>query len=289
MKVGTICVYGRANAGKSSIINRCLGFKLLPVSSKPQTTRDDVQAVYNDADSQMVFVDTPGIFKPHGKLGSILLRNAESAKLGVEVILYVVDASETPNFDLAQNLAKQDIPVVIAFNKIDLVKIDLAKERLARYQEVLPKAMIIEVSAKDNYNIDLLIRQLKGYLPEGKPVYPEGMVSDHPMSFITSEIIREKCMRLLSEEVPHSIYVDIKNIDEDEKTMSVMADIIVDKESEKSIVIGHNGAMISQISQFSEEGIRAYFGKKTQCDLRVKVIPDWRNDDKYLKKFGYEE
>jgi GTP-binding protein Era len=288
-KIGYVCVYGRANAGKSSLINRILGFKLLPVSSKPQTTRDNVQAVYNDPDAQIVFVDTPGVFRPHGKLGSILLKDAENAKVGVDLILYVVDASEVPNMELAMKLSKQDIPVILVFNKIDLVRADIAEERLKRYAEVLPVAKTFSVSCKDNFNIDKLVEDIKGRLPVGECPYPEDMVSDHPSQFIIREIIREKCMRLLSAEVPHSIYVDLKNIEEDEKGMEVYADIIVEKESEKGIVIGHNGAMISKISKFSEEGIQGYFGKACSCDLRVKVVADWRNSDKYLRKFGYEE
>lgn len=288
-KVGYVCVYGRANAGKSTLINKCLGFKLLPVSSKPQTTRDNVQAIYNDENSQIILVDTPGVFKPHGKLGSILLRDSESAKEGVDLIVYVIDASEPPNFELAEKLKNQDIPVLVAFNKIDLVRIDMAKDRLSRYKAVLPDAEFIEMSCKDNFNIDVLLSRIKEYLPEGDIVYPLDMVSDHPMEFIISEIIREKCMRLLTKEVPHSIYVDIKAVEEDEEVMDVHANIIVDKDSEKAIVIGKNGSMISKISQYSEKAIESYFGCKVYCDLLVKVIPDWRNDDKYLKKFGYKE
>ncbi len=288
-KVGYVCVYGRANAGKSTIINKCLGFKLLAVSSKPQTTRDNIQAIYNDEDSQIVFVDTPGVFKPHAKLGSILLRDAENAKEGVDVILYVIDASEAPNFELAQKLSKQDIPVIVAFNKIDLCRIDIAKERLARYQEVLPKAQFIETSAKDGFNIDTILNCLKDKLPEGETYYPLDMVSDHPMEFIIAEIIREKCMRTLDKEVPHSIYVDVKSVEEEDDGIEVRANIIVDKDSEKGIVIGQNGKMISTISKFSETAISAYFGKPCYCDLVVKCIPGWRNSDKYLKKFGYED
>ncbi|MFA6861565.1 MAG: GTPase Era [Bacilli bacterium] len=288
-KVGYVCVYGRANAGKSTIINKCLGFKLLPVSSKPQTTRDNVHAIYNDEDSQIIFVDTPGVFKPHGKLGSILLRDAESAKEGVDVILYVIDAFEAPNFELATKLKDSTIPVVVAFNKIDLIKADIGKERLARYQELLPKAKFIEVSALTGYNIPELLALLKTYLKEGNEEFPNGEVSDRPKEYIISEIIREKCMRLLSEEVPHSIYVDMKEIQEEGDGMEVYADIIVEKDSEKAIVIGKQGKMISAISKYSEDSISAYFGKKVCVNLLVKTVPDWRNSDRYLKKFGYEE
>ncbi len=290
-KVGFVCVHGRANAGKSTIINKCLGFKLLPVSSKPQTTRDNVHAIYNDDDSQIVFVDSPGVFKPHGKLGSILLSDAENAKEGVDVILYVIDAAEPPDFSIALKLSQQDIPVVIAYNKIDLVRINIGEERLKRYREILPDAEVVKMSAIQGFGIDDLLKVLKKYLPEGELEYPEDQVLDRPMEYVITEMIREKCMRLLEDEVPHSIYIDLKQLDmdDDEERMEVYADIIVEKESEKAIVIGKNGRMISQISKYSEQAISSYFGYETYCDLRVKVIPDWRNSDKYLKKFGYEE
>ena len=288
-KVGYVCVYGRANAGKSTIINKCLGFKLLPVSSKPQTTRNNVQAIYNDDDSQIIFVDTPGVFKPHGKLGSILLRDAENAKEGVDLILYVIDASEVPNFELANKLANSKIPVIIAFNKIDLVSLEIAQDRLRRYKEILKDCKVVELSAKDNFNIDSLINLMKSYLVEGEEQYPDSMVSDHPMEFMIAETIREKCMRLLDKELPHSIYVDIKDVEEDEEEMNVYANIIVDKNSEKAIVIGKGGKKISEISRYSEQSLASYFGVKVRVDLLVKVIPDWRNSDKYLRKFGFEK
>lgn len=286
-KVGFCCVYGRANAGKSTIINKALGFKLLPVSSKPQTTRDNVKAIYNDEDSQIVFVDTPGVFKPHGKLGSILLRDAENAKEGVDVIVYVVDASEVPSFELCEKLKGLDIPVILAYNKIDLVGAELGEERLKRYLENLPSADVVRLSAKEGFGIDELLAKIKEKLPEGEPYFPEDMASDRPQEYIVSEIIREKCMRLLKAEVPHSIYVDMKGLDESEEGIEVYADLIVEKESEKAIVIGKRGKMIADISRYSEQSISSYFGKPAYCHLLVKVIPDWRNDDRYLKKFGY--
>lgn len=289
MKTGFVCVYGRANVGKSTLINKCLGFKLLPVADKPQTTRDNVHAIYNDEDSQIVFTDTPGVFRPHGKLGSILLRDAESAKEGVDLIVYVIDASEVPDFTLAQKLAKEAIPVLIAYNKIDLVSADIGEERLARYLAFLPDAKVLRMSAEKGYGVKELLVEIKERLPEGEPFFPTDIVSDRPKEYIISEIIREKCMRLLSAEVPHSIYVDCQKVEETEKEITVYADIIVEKDSEKGIVIGKSGKMLSQIRRFSELSIQSYFGLKTFCELHVKCIPDWRNSDKYLRQFGYEE
>lgn len=289
MKTGFVCVYGRANVGKSTLINKCLGFKLLPVADKPQTTRDNVHAIYNDENSQIVFTDTPGVFRPHGKLGSILLRDAESAKEGVDLIVYVIDASEVPDFSLAQKLSKEQIPVLIAYNKIDLVSVEIGEERLARYLAFLPDAKVFRMSAEKGYGVKELLDEIKDRLPEGEPFFPTDIVSDRPKEYIISEIIREKCMRLLSAEVPHSIYIDCQKVEETEKEMTVYADIIVEKDSEKGIVIGKSGKMLSQIRRFSEMSIQSYFGLKALCELHVKCIPDWRNSDKYLRQFGYEE
>ena len=253
-KVGFVCVYGRANAGKSTLINACLGFKLLPVSSKPQTTRDNVHAIYNDEDSQIVFVDTPGVFKPHGKLGSILLRDAENAKEGVDLIVYVIDCSEVPNFELAQKLAKQEIPVIIAYNKVDLVSAEIGESRLARYREFLPNAPVVRMSLKEKFGVEEVLNLMKEMLPEGEEIFPTDIVSDRPKEYIIQEMIREKCMRLLTAEVPHSIYVDIKTVEVTD-IMEVYADIIVEKDSEKAIVIGKKGKMISDITRFSEQSI----------------------------------
>ena len=287
-KVGFVCVYGRANAGKSTLINACLGFKLLPVSSKPQTTRDNVHAIYNDEDSQIVFVDTPGVFKPHGKLGSILLRDAENAKEGVDLIVYVIDCSEVPNFELAQKLAKQDIPVIIAYNKVDLVSAEIGESRLARYREFLPNAPVVRMSLKEKFGVEEVLNLMKEMLPEGEEIFPTDIVSDRPKEYIIQEMIREKCMRLLTAEVPHSIYVDIKTVEVTD-IMEVYADIIVEKDSEKEIDKDKKGKMISDITRLSEQSISSYFGMPVHISLLVKTIPDWRNQERYLRKFGFEE
>lgn len=290
MKAGYVAVYGRANAGKSTLINACLGFKLLPVSSKPQTTRDNVRAIYNDDDCQIIFTDSPGVFRPHGKLGSILLRDAESVKEGVDIIAYVVDSKEVPDFSLCEKLRKEKTPIILCFNKIDLVHANIGEERLGRYVENLPRLSgIVRMSAKDGYGVEEFLDLVKALLPEGDRIFPVDMVSDRPREYIIAEMIREKCLRLLKAEVPHSIYVDIRQIDEKEDEMEVFADIIVEKESEKGIVVGKNGRMISKIRQYSEQSISSYFGTKAHVDILVKAVPDWRNSDRYLRKFGYEE
>lgn len=287
--VGVVCVYGRANAGKSTLINKFLNLKLLPVSSKPQTTRDNVNAIYNDVDSQIVFTDTPGVFSPHGKLGSILLKDAENAKIGVDLILYVIDCSEPVNLELANKLKDEKTPIIIAYNKLDLVSLPLGEKRLNEYLKILKDIPYFRICAKDGFGVEQLLTTIKTYLPEGEPLYPEDIVSDRPNEYVISEMIREKCMRLLKEEIPHSIYVDLKNLINEESYMEIYCDIIVEKDSEKAIVIGKNGSMIKQIKQYSKQSIESFFQKSVQLDLNVKTIKDWRNSDKYLKKFGYKE
>ena len=288
MRCGTVSVFGRANAGKSTIINKALGFKLLPVSEKPQTTRDNVRAILTDEENQIIFVDTPGIFKPHGKLGSILLRDAYNSMEGIDMILYVVDASIKVDEELPKKIALLDVPVIVCFNKIDLVSLPLGQKRLLEYKSMLPKAEFVEMSCKDDFGIEDMLEKIKSHLPEREFEFSPDYVSDRPKEYIIAEIIREKCMRLLDAEVPHSIYIDIKEVKEDE-IMEVYADIIVEKESERGIVIGKNGSMIRKIRTYAQQSIKGYFGLPCHIDLLVKCIPNWRNDEKYLKKFGFED
>ncbi len=289
-KVGYVTVFGRANAGKSTLINAILGFDLLPVTDKPQTTRDNVKAIYNDEDSQIIFLDTPGIFKPHGKLGSILIKTAKSALEGTDVILYVVAADESPDFELVELLDKLDIPVIMAYNKIDKVNVKIGEDRLERYLKVFTRKIdMVRISALKEYAIEDVIALIKAKLPEGVEEYPTDIVSDRPKEYIIAEMIRAQCMMLLREEVPHSIYIDVKLAKEDEDGLEVIGDIIVEKDSEKAIVIGRAGKMIAEISKNSEKKISKYFGLPVSVNLLVKTIKDWRNDDKYLRRFGFEE
>lgn len=287
--VGIVSVYGRANAGKSTLINKILGYKLLPVSDKPQTTRDNVKAIYNDSDSQIVFVDTPGVFKPHGKLGSILLKESSNSLEGIDLVLYVIDISESINLELANKLKNIETPILIIFNKIDLIDINLGEKRIQKYLEVLKDSNYIRTSLKEDFGINEVIDKIKTYLPEGDKIFEDDIATDRTNEYVVSEFIREKCMRLLEKEVPHSVYIEMKNLTIDDERVEVIANIIVEKDSEKGIVIGKNGNMIKKISSYSEQSIQNFFQLPTSVQLNVKTIKDWRNQDKYLKKFGYEK
>ncbi len=290
MKVGFCCLYGLANAGKSTLLNSILGMKIEATSSKPQTTRENFQGIYNDDDSQIVFIDTPGLHKPHKKLGSLLIKDAESAIQSVDVIIYVVDSSEGVNYKIPENLAQSTIPVIVAFNKIDLINLDDGQKRLEEYKSILPNAEFIEISAIKKFGIDELIAMVKNHMNEGTPYFPKDMITDHPTEFIYAEMIREKCMRLLDEEVPHAIHVEITNVEsgENEQGIVISANIIVEKESEKAIVIGKSGKMISKIRHLAEHSISLFVMDDVALELYVKVVNDWRNDVRYLRKYGYE-
>jgi GTP-binding protein Era len=292
MKTGYCCLYGKANAGKSTILNAVLGVKVEAVSPKPQTTRVNVQGIYNDADSQIVFIDTPGLHSPHGLLGDQLLKDAEDAKVGVDCIIYVVDASlGLVNERLATSLAGIKTPVIVAFNKIDLVNISEGQMRLNEYKRLLPQAEFIQMSALKKFGIDDLIKAVKNHLKEGIPFYPTDQLIDRPTKFVWAEMIREKCMLNLEQEVPHAIHVEVVKSEKDPKTNGeiIYADIIVEKPSEKAIVIGKQGKMISEIRHHAEHSISNFMNEPISLELFVKVVEGWRDNPSKLKEYGYKE
>ncbi len=287
MKSGFVTVYGKANAGKSTIINDILGFKIEAVSERPQTTRENILGIYNGKDCQICFIDTPGIFTPHAKLGANLLRKAENGRHDCDVLLFVFASDEGIDKDICAKVKASGKPVVLAYNKIDKIRADEGENKLVKLLKLLPPdTSVVRMSAKDNFGIDDLIAALVRLLPEGDRLFPTDIVSDRPKEFVYSEFIREKCMRLLHAEVPHSIFVEIKSVDDQPEGLFITANIIVERESEKAIVIGHQGQMIAKISKYSEQALAGFVGKPVGVKLLVKVIPDWRNDVRFLQSHG---
>jgi GTP-binding protein Era len=292
MKTGFCCLYGLANAGKSTLLNALLGVKVEAVSPKPQTTRVNVQGIYNDADSQIVFIDTPGLHTPHGRLGVLLNQDAENARESVDVLIYVIDGSSHKISEtLIDSLKTVKVPIIACFNKIDAVRLDEGQARLEEYKKRLPQAEFIEISALLKYGMEDLVKLIKSHLKEGTPYFPPDQLIDRPTQFVWAEMIREKCMVNLEKEVPHAIHVQITHVEDDEKTKRkiIYADIIVEKDSEKSIVIGKGGQMLSKIRHHAEHSISNFMMEKVTLELYVKVVPDWRNNLSKLKEYGYKD
>jgi len=288
MKSGFISIIGRPNVGKSTILNAIMRKKISIVTNKAQTTRNNIKAIYNTDGAQLVFLDTPGIHKPFKKLGIEMNSMAYSASHDADVLLYVIDASLP--FGKGDEYVIEHIgfsgKLIICFNKIDQTRITEIEKLKAKYKEVYPEAEIIETVATENVNIDALINKIIELLPEGPQYYPEDFVTDTTDEFRYSEIIREKVLKLLSEEVPHSIAVVINDVKKYEK-LEIYANIIVEKESQKGIVIGKGGTMIKKIGSMARQDIENTFKKHCYLELRVKVKEDWRDDTSYLNKFGY--
>lgn len=292
-KSGFISIIGRPNVGKSTFINQAIGQKVSIISDKPQTTRNKIQCIYTDEEAQMVFIDTPGIHKPKHRLGDHLVRLAKSTLNEVEAILFMIDASEgygKGDQFIIDLLKTVDSPVFLIINKVDLIHPDDLFAIIDSYKEKLDFTEIIPISALNGNNVQYLMDELKGHLPEGPKYYDEEMVTDHPERFIMSELIREKVLHLTREEVPHSIAVVIEDIKEREsKAMYVQAVIIAERNSQKGILIGKQGAMLKQIGQEARKDIENLLGTKVFLDLWIKVQKDWRNKQRYLDQFGYNK
>lgn len=289
MKSGFIAIIGRPNVGKSTLMNAMIEKKISIISPKPQTTRNAIKGVYTSETSQMIFIDTPGIHKPSTALGETMNKEAFSSSRDVDAVVLIVDAS-LPFGDgdqfIIDRLDKK-IPLFILFNKIDLCTIPQVEELKNIYIELLPNAEMIEISALKGVNIDLLINKLEDVLEEGPMYFPSNMISDRSESFLIAEIIREKILYLLRDEVPHSIAVIVERIIEKENSIEVSATIICEKESQKGIIVGKGGMMIKRIGMQSRYDIEKLLGIKCRLETFVRVEKDWRNKAGFLKEFGY--
>lgn len=293
-KSGFISIIGRPNVGKSTFLNRVIGQKIAIMSDKPQTTRNKVQGVLTGNDSQMIFIDTPGIHKPKHKLGDFMMKVATNTLKEVDVILFMVSAVDgigRGDEFIIEKLQDVKTPVFLVINKIDEIHPDELLPIIEKYKEKLNFAAIVPISALEGNNIETLLGTIKEQLPEGPQYYPADQVTDHPERFIISELIREKVLHLTREEVPHSIAVMIDSIKKKENndTIHVMATIIVERSSQKGIVIGKQGSMMKEIGQRARKDIELLLGSKVYLELWVKVQKDWRNKMSVLRDYGFND
>ncbi|MEY9975498.1 GTPase Era [Lysinibacillus sp. RC79] len=294
-KSGFISIIGRPNVGKSTFLNRVIGQKIAIMSDKPQTTRNKVQGVLTTNDSQMIFIDTPGIHKPKHKLGDFMLKVSKNTLREVDVIMFMVNAEQKLGKGdefILEMLAGNPTPVFLVINKIDQIHPDELIGIIESYKERYDFAEIVPISALQGNNVENLLTTLTKYLPEGPQYYPADQVTDHPERFIISELIREKVLHLTREEIPHSIAVVIDKIRRDEENegkIRVAATIIVERDSQKGIVIGKRGALLKEVGIRARKDIEMLLGSKVYLELWVKVQKDWRNKSTHLRDFGFRD
>lgn len=289
---GFVSLVGRPNVGKSTLTNKLVGEKIAITSDKPQTTRNRIMGVVNLSGAQIVLMDTPGFHRPRHKLGEMMVRVAQSAMRDVEVIYFLVEATSPKpgpgDKYIAEFLQNVDIPIFMVINKIDEVYPDRLPEVIANYQELLPVAEIIPVSAIDGTNLDKLLAKTVTLLPEGPQYFPENVVTDQAENFLITELVREQVLNLTRDEVPHSVAVVVDEFEErDNGMLYVRAIIYVERESQKGIIVGDQGFMIKQIGLQARSEIERIMGIPVYLDLWVKVKREWRNKEMLLQNFGY--
>lgn len=290
MKSGFVALIGRPNAGKSALLNALVQQKVAIISPKPQTTRNSIRAIRTDADSQIIFVDTPGIHKPKHELGTQMNKEAYSAASGVDLIYYLVDGSVpfgSGDEFVLNTLRQMHLPVYLILNKIDLLEKEQLIDLLLAWQRRMDFKEIIPISAKTQNNLDQLIEVTKNDLTDGVQYYPADQVCDYPEQFIMAEIIREKVLLLTEEEVPHSVAVVIERIRKNREHLIINAMILVERDSQKGIIIGKQGRMIKQIGTLAREELQGLLGEPIFLELFVRVEKDWRNKKAKLQQLGY--
>ncbi len=293
-KSGFVSIIGRPNVGKSTLINHILGQKIAIMSDKPQTTRNKIHGVYTTNEEQVVFIDTPGIHKPKHKLGDFMTRIAQDTLNEVDIILFLINAEEgfgRGDQFIMDRLQNVDSPIFLVINKIDKVHPDELLPIIEQYREKVDFAEIVPISALNGNNVNTLMDQIKKYLEEGPQYYPEDQVTDHPERFVVAELIREKVLHLTREEVPHSVAVVIDQMKQREggNMVDIQATIVVERSSQKGILIGKQGGMLKKIGSLARQDIEHLLGSKVFLELWVKVQKDWRNRPFNLRDFGFSE
>lgn len=291
-KSGFVSIVGRPNVGKSTLLNCILETKLAIMSDVAQTTRNTIQGIHTDDEAQIIFMDTPGIHKPQDRLGTFMNTSALNSIYGVDIVLFLAPANEKIGQGdkfIIERLKEADGPVFLVLNKIDTISKEELIIKLQEWQSVFEFKEIIPISAKEKENVPQLLKLIKDYLPKGNLYYPQDHLTDHPERFVMAEFIREKILYFTRDEVPHSVAIVIERMREDKQGVEIIATIICDRKSQKGIIVGNQGAMIKKIRLNAQREMKRFLQIPVHLELFVKVESNWRNKQKYLKEFGYNE
>ena len=291
-KAGFVNIVGNPNVGKSTLMNQLVGERISIATFKAQTTRHRIMGIVNTPDMQIVFSDTPGVLKPNYKLQESMLAFSESALQDADVLLYVTDVVENPekNMNFLEKVQKMDIPVILLINKIDEMKVSPGEALAAivdRWHQLLPNAEILPISAKNKFGTDLLLKRIRELLPESPAFFDKDQLTDKPARFFVSEIIREKILLYYDKEIPYSVEVVVERFKEDERQIHINAVIYVERDSQKGIIIGHQGVALKKVCTEARKALEKFFDKHIYLEVFVKVDKDWRSSKKELDNFGY--
>ena len=288
-KSGFVNIVGNPNVGKSTLMNLLVGERISIATFKAQTTRHRIMGIINDDDVQIVFSDTPGVLKPNYKLQASMLAFSESALQDADVLLYVTDPIEKvdKNSDFLQKVQSMDVPVLVLINKIDLTNEKDLVALVEQWHELLPKAEILPISALHKFNVQPVLQRIKELLPESPPYFDKDQLTDKPARFFVSEIVREKILLYYDKEIPYSVEVGVEQFKEDKTHIHINIVIYVERDSQKGIIIGHNGKALKKVATEARKSLEKFFGKSVYLETFVKVDKDWRNSDRELNIFGY--
>ena len=288
-KAGFVNIVGNPNVGKSTLMNQLVGERISIATFKAQTTRHRIMGIVNTDEMQIVFSDTPGVLKPNYKLQESMLAFSESALTDADVLLYVTDVVENPekNLDFLEKVQKMTIPVILLINKIDESSQEQLSNLVEKWHTLLPNAEILPISAKNKFGVDILLKRIKDLLPDSPPYFDKEQLTDKPARFFVSEIIREKILLYYDKEIPYSVEVVVESFKEKEKSIHIRVVIYVERDSQKGIIIGHQGVALKKVGAESRKALERFFGKSIFLETYVKVDKDWRSSKKELENFGY--
>ena len=288
-KAGFVNIVGNPNVGKSTLMNQLVGERISIATFKAQTTRHRIMGIVNTDDMQIVFSDTPGVLKPNYKMQEMMLAFSESALADADVLLYVTDVVENPekNMDFLEKVKKMTIPVLLLINKIDESDQNKLGDIVEKWHSLLPNAEILPISAKNKFGVDMLLKHIKELLPESPAFFDKDQLTDKPARFFVSEIIREKILLYYDKEIPYSVEVRVERFKEDEKRIHINAVIYVERDSQKGIIIGHQGIALKKVNTEARKALEKFFNKSIFLETFVKVDKDWRSSQKELDAFGY--